>query len=47
MLNMDIDTLRAALLFPLADGNVVSEEVLQERHNHSESIHGVIGDSPA
>ena len=26
----DIDTLRAALLFPLADGEVVSEEVMQE-----------------
>ncbi len=30
-LSMDIDTLRAALLFPLADGEVVSEEVMQER----------------
>ena len=28
-LSMDIDTLRAALLFPLADGEVVSEEVMQ------------------
>ncbi|MBK4714948.1 MULTISPECIES: GTP diphosphokinase [Tenebrionibacter/Tenebrionicola group] len=27
-LSMDIDTLRAALLFPLADGGVVTEEVL-------------------
>ncbi len=26
-LSMDIDTLRAALLFPLADANVVSEDV--------------------
>ncbi|MDU7372818.1 MAG: GTP diphosphokinase, partial [Klebsiella michiganensis] len=30
MLSMDIDTLRAAMLFPLADGNVVSEEIMQE-----------------
>ncbi len=30
-LSMDIDTLRAALLFPLADANVVSEDVLRER----------------
>lgn len=29
-LSMDIDTLRAALLFPLADANVVSEDVLRE-----------------
>lgn len=28
-LSMDIDTLRAALLFPLADANVVSEDVLR------------------
>jgi Guanosine polyphosphate pyrophosphohydrolases/synthetases len=28
MLSMDNDTLRAALLFPLVDANVVSEEVL-------------------
>lgn len=43
MLNMDIDTLRAALLFPLADGNVVSEEVLQESVGKSvvTLIHGV------
>lgn len=31
MLNMDIETLQAALLFPLADANVVTEDVLRER----------------
>lgn len=30
-LSMDIDTLRAALLFPLADANVVSEDAARER----------------
>jgi GTP pyrophosphokinase len=40
---MDIDTLRAAMLFPLADGNVVSEEVMQESVGKSvvTLIHGV------
>jgi GTP pyrophosphokinase len=43
MLSMDIDTLRAAMLFPLADGNVVSEEVMQESVGKSvvTLIHGV------
>ncbi|AHM77923.1 relA [Klebsiella pneumoniae] len=42
-LSMDIDTLRAALLFPLADGEVVSEEVMQESVGKSvvTLIHGV------
>jgi GTP pyrophosphokinase len=42
MLSMDIDTLRAALLFPLADGDVVSEE-MQESVGKSvvTLIHGV------
>ena len=30
MLNMDIETLQAALLFPLADADVVTEDVLRE-----------------
>ena len=30
MLNMDIETLQAALLFPLADADVVSEDVLRD-----------------
>jgi len=43
MLSMDIDTLRAAMLFPLADGNVVSEEIMQESVGKSvvTLIHGV------
>lgn len=42
-LSMDIDTLRAALLFPLADANVVSEDVLRESVGKSivTLIHGV------
>lgn len=42
-LSMDIDTLRAALLFPLADANVVSEDTLQESVGKSivNLIHGV------
>ncbi|MGV2701660.1 UNVERIFIED_CONTAM: HD domain-containing protein, partial [Raoultella ornithinolytica] len=42
-LSMDIDTLRAAMLFPLADGNVVTEEVMQESVGKSvvTLIHGV------
>ncbi len=42
-LSMDIDTLRAALLFPLADANVVSEDVLRESVGKSvvNLIHGV------
>ncbi|PUY27698.1 GTP diphosphokinase, partial [Cronobacter sakazakii] len=42
-LSMDIDTLRAALLFPLVDGGVVSEEVLKESVGKSVVglIHGV------
>nr|VUD34680.1 GTP pyrophosphokinase [Raoultella sp. NCTC 9187] len=42
-LSMDIDTLRAAMLFPLADGEVVSEEVMQESVGKSvvTLIHGV------
>ncbi len=42
-LSMDLDTLRAALLFPLADGEVVSEEVMQESVGKSvvTLIHGV------
>src|SRR5699024_7920697 len=42
-LSMDIDTLRAALLFPLADANVVSEDVLRESMGKSvvHLIHGV------
>ncbi len=50
-LSMDIDTLRAALLFPLADANVVSEDVLRESVGKSvvNLIHGVRygGDPPA
>ncbi|XNM57325.1 HD domain-containing protein [Escherichia coli] len=40
---MDIDTLRAALLFPLADANLVSEDVLRESVGKSvvNLIHGV------
>ncbi len=49
-LSMDIDTLRAALL-PLADANVVSEDVLRESVGKSvvNLIHGVrgCGDPPA
>lgn len=43
MLSMDIETLRAALLFPLADANVVSEDVLQESVGKAivDLIHGV------
>ena len=42
-LSMDIDTLRAALLFPLADSEVVSEAVMQESVGKSvvTLIHGV------
>ncbi|MGL4717902.1 MAG: HD domain-containing protein, partial [Kluyvera intermedia] len=42
-LSMDNDTLRAALLFPLVDANVVSEEVLSESAGQSvvTLIHGV------
>ncbi|WP_348240883.1 HD domain-containing protein, partial [Salmonella enterica] len=42
-LSMDIDTLRAALLFPLADANVFSEDVLRESVGKSifTLIHGV------
>ncbi|MBJ3813800.1 GTP diphosphokinase [Shimwellia pseudoproteus] len=42
-LSMDLDTLRAALLFPLVDAQVVSEEVLQESVGKSvvQLIHGV------
>lgn len=43
MLNMDIETLQAALLFPLADANVVTEDVLRESVGKSvvALIHGV------
>lgn len=43
MLSMDLDTLRAALLFPLADADVVSEDTLRESVGKSivELIHGV------
>ena len=43
MLSMDIDTLLAAMLFPLADAEVVSEEVLRESVGKSivSLIHGV------
>jgi GTP pyrophosphokinase len=43
MLSMDIETLQAALLFPLADADVVSEDVLRESVGKSvvELIHGV------
>lgn len=43
MLSMDIDTLRAAMLFPLADANVVSEDILRESVGKSivHLIHGV------
>lgn len=42
-LSMDIDTLRAAMLFPLADGHIVSEAVMQEQVGKSvvTLIHGV------
>ncbi len=42
-LSMDIDTLRAALLFPLADTSVVSEDVLRDSVGKSvvNLIHGV------
>ena len=42
-LSMDIDTLSSALLFPLADMNVVSEETLRESMGKSVAalIHGV------
>ncbi|MBW7765237.1 GTP diphosphokinase [Enterobacter hormaechei] len=43
MLNMDIETLQAALLFPLADADVVTEDVLRESVGQSvvALIHGV------
>ncbi len=43
MLNMDIETLQAALLFPLADADVVSEDVLRDSVGKSvvALIHGV------
>ncbi|MDF7680120.1 GTP diphosphokinase [Enterobacteriaceae bacterium ESL0689] len=43
ILNMDIDTLRAALLFPLVDSHVVSEAVIEESVGHAVAtlIHGV------
>jgi GTP pyrophosphokinase len=43
MLNMDIDSLRAALLFPLVVSDVVSEEKLEESAGKSivTLIHGV------
>ena len=43
MLNMDIETLQAALLFPLADADVVTEDVLRESVGKSvvALIHGV------
>ncbi|NUU67155.1 GTP diphosphokinase [Enterobacteriaceae bacterium BIT-l23] len=43
MLSMDIDTLRAALLFPLADSGAVTEEVLLESMGQQvvHLIHGV------
>ncbi|AFJ45963.1 GTP diphosphokinase [Shimwellia blattae] len=42
-LSMDLDTLRAALLFPLVDARVVEEEILQESVGKSvvQLIHGV------
>ena len=43
MLNMDSDSLRAALLYPLVVGDVVSEEALEESVGKSvvQLIHGV------
>lgn len=43
MLNMDIETLQAALLFPTADADVVTEDVLRESVGQSvvALIHGV------
>ncbi len=43
MLNMDIETLQAALLFPPADADVVTEDVLRESVGQSvvALIHGV------
>ncbi|XPE42091.1 HD domain-containing protein [Shigella flexneri] len=40
---MDIDTLRAAMLFPLADANVVSEDILRVERGqiHCSLIDGV------
>ncbi|WP_348251181.1 HD domain-containing protein, partial [Salmonella enterica] len=42
-LSMDIDRLRAALLFPLADANVGREDVLRARGGKSSVplVHGV------
>jgi GTP pyrophosphokinase len=37
MLNMDIETLQAALLFPLADADVVSEDVLRRASGNPSS----------
>lgn len=43
MLSMDADSLRAALIFPLADAGVVSEEILEETFGQSivSLVHGV------
>ena len=43
MLSMDSESLRAALLFPLANSNVVSEEVLEEQFGKAivSLVHGV------
>ena len=43
MLSMDSESLRAALLFPLANANVVSEEVLEEHYGKAivSLVHGV------
>ncbi|KAB8305252.1 GTP diphosphokinase [Erwinia endophytica] len=43
MLSMDSESLRAALLFPLADANVVSEAVLEEKFGKAivSLVHGV------
>ncbi|RRZ97130.1 GTP diphosphokinase [Erwinia sp. 198] len=43
MLSMDSESLRAALLFPLADAGVVSEEVLEEKYGKAivSLVHGV------
>ena len=43
MLSMDNDTLRAALVFPLADADVVSEEKLEETFGKAivSLVHGV------
>ncbi|MGE9551541.1 GTP diphosphokinase [Erwinia amylovora] len=43
MLSMDSESLRAALLFPLANANVVSEEVLEEKFGKAivSLVHGV------